>query len=182
LSPQEIAATIGKVLGKPVKYQNAPMKLFLKAARSLGLTDFVIEELSWFLQDYQRGSFGIGAPTSAVLDVGQSEPEEFETIARRYVAASAFTHRSAKTTGLAIVNLVKVLLSSTPDPRGIARRLQLPAIDRSILAADSVDWLRVHRLSDRSGRTPDNAASGPAANSVRRQGSSAFAGVSPKDD
>jgi hypothetical protein len=45
------------------------MKLFFKVAKSLGISDFVIEELSYFLLDYQRNAFGLGAPTDAVLEV-----------------------------------------------------------------------------------------------------------------
>jgi hypothetical protein len=145
MEPEEIAAVIGKALGRPVRYQNAPMRLFLKAGRSLGLTDFVIEELSWFLQDYQRGSFGIGAPTSAVIEVGQSQPEDFELIARRYVAATTFSRRTVRSTVVAIRRLAQVLLSATPDPKVIARRLELPRIENAVLAADSDDWQRSHQ-------------------------------------
>jgi uncharacterized protein YbjT (DUF2867 family) len=94
LSPEEIAATFGKVLGRTVKYQDTPLKLFLKAARALAIPDFVIEELSWFLRDYQRNSFGIGAPTDVVREVGGSPPEDFETIVRRYVASSPLARQT----------------------------------------------------------------------------------------
>ena len=46
------------------------------------------------LLDYQRDSFGVGAPTDAVLEVCGSPPEDFESIVRRYVAASPFVERS----------------------------------------------------------------------------------------
>ena len=68
LSPEEIAAIFGKVLGRKVRYQDAPIKLFLKYAKSIGLSEFVLVQLYFFLLDYQRGSFGIGAPTSTVRD------------------------------------------------------------------------------------------------------------------
>ena len=44
-----------------VRYQNAPLRMFMKPATALKLPQFVIEELSWYLQDYQRNCFGIGA-------------------------------------------------------------------------------------------------------------------------
>src|SRR5258708_7156827 len=47
LAPAEIAAVIGKALRRPVRYQDAPISLFLKAATSLGLSDFVIAQLYW---------------------------------------------------------------------------------------------------------------------------------------
>jgi len=144
LSPEELARTIGKVLGRPVKYQDAPPQLFFKGARSLGVSDFVIEELSWFLQDYRRGSFALGAPTCAVQDVGHSDPEDFESIVRRYVAASPYAHPSIASMTRAIGNLVRMLLTSAPIPLRIARTLELPYIKHAVLAADSADWLASH--------------------------------------
>jgi uncharacterized protein YbjT (DUF2867 family) len=144
LAPDEIARTIGKVLARPVKYQDAPPALFFRGARSLGVSDFVIEELSWFLQDYQRGSFALGAPTGAVQEVGHAEPEDFERIVRRYVHAYPFANRSATSLARAIGNLVKVLLVSTPSPPRIARALELPGLHHPSLAADSLEWRATH--------------------------------------
>jgi len=144
MSPEEIAATIGKVLGRTVRYQDAPTRLFLKAAKSLGISDFVMEELSWFFQDYQRGAFGLGAPSAAVLEVGQSEPESFELIVQRYAAKSSFTNRTPSSTARAFMNLVKVLLTAAPDPRAIARTLELPTLEHAVLAADSTAWRNSH--------------------------------------
>jgi NAD(P)H dehydrogenase (quinone) len=144
LAPEEIAATIGKLLGRKVKYRNASMTLFLKVAKSLAIPDYVIEELSWFLRDYQRNSFGVGAPTDAVLSVGGSPPEAFEDIARRYVAASRFGQPTIGSRLLAIRNLGKGLLTTSPDPESIARRLGIPRIAHATLAADSMEWLNSH--------------------------------------
>ncbi|HXX46764.1 MAG TPA: NmrA family NAD(P)-binding protein [Myxococcota bacterium] len=144
LAPDEIAAAIGRALGRPVRYQNAPMRLFLKVAKSLGVSDFVIEELHWFLLDYQRNSFGVGAPTDAVLEVGGAPPESFEEIARRYVAASPFAARTLGSRLGAVGNLLKGLLTPAPDPESIARRLEIPRPAHTALAADSSDWNRSH--------------------------------------
>src|SRR5271157_5924821 len=83
LAPTDIADAMGRALGRKVRYQNVPLGMFLKAAAS-----FVISQLYWFLQDYQQNTFGVGAPTGVVEELTGSAPEEFETIARRYVAAS----------------------------------------------------------------------------------------------
>lgn len=144
LGPEEIAATFGKVLGRPVKYQNAPLDLFLKVARSLGLSDYVIAQLHWFLLDYQRGSFGVGAPTSDVLDVGGEEPEDFESIVRRYVATSPLVRRTVLTRARAIWNLLKAMLTPKPNLEDIAARLELPQIAHARLAADSRQWHASH--------------------------------------
>jgi NAD(P)H dehydrogenase (quinone) len=147
LSPDDIAAIMAKVLGRPVKYQNAPMTLFLKASTALRLPDFVVEELSWFLLDYQRNAFGLGAPTAAVLEVGGAAPEDFETILRRYVAASPVVRRSVGARGRALAKLMKALLAKAPDPAAIAERLQLPPLAHARLASESRNWLGTHAPS-----------------------------------
>jgi NAD(P)H dehydrogenase (quinone) len=144
LAPDDIASAIGKALGRKVVYRDAPIKLFLKVAKSLGIADFVIEELYWFLLDYQRNAFGLGAPTGAVLEVGGVEPESFEQTARRYVAASGFANRTIRSNLVAVHNLVAGLLTSAPVPAAIARRLQLPALNHPVLAAESDSWRASH--------------------------------------
>ena len=146
LSPEDIAYVIGKALSRKVTYQDMPMRLFFKVAKSLGISEFVIEELSYFLLDYQRNAFGIGAPTDAVLEVGGVAPEPFEETARRYVAASGFGKRTFRSNLTAVHNLVAGLLTSAPTPSSIARRLQLPTLNHPVLAAESAPWRASHVL------------------------------------
>jgi NAD(P)H dehydrogenase (quinone) len=144
LAPEEIAAAIGKALGRNVTYQDVSIKLFLKVAKSLGISEFVIEELYYFLMDYQRNAFGLGAPTDAVLEVGGVAPEPFEDTARRYVVASGFSKRTVGSHLTAVHNLIAGLLTSTPVPASIARRLQLPTLNHPVLAAESAPWRASH--------------------------------------
>jgi uncharacterized protein YbjT (DUF2867 family) len=144
LAPDEIAAAIGAALGRKVKYQDAPIALFLKVAKSLGIPEFVIEELYWFLLDYQQNAFGLGAPTDAVREVGGVDPEPFATTAQRYVAASGFARRSLQSRLTAVHNLIAGLLTATPVPAAIARRLELPTLNHPALAARSEAWRTSH--------------------------------------
>jgi NAD(P)H dehydrogenase (quinone) len=144
LSPDEIAATFAKVLGKRVRYQNAPMNLFLKFARSIGLSDFIITQLYFFLLDYQRGSFGVGAPTDAVREVGGRDPEDFETIVRRYVAQSPLSRRSMAAMARAAWNMARAVATPVPDLDALAHKLNTPRIQHGSLAADSAGWRNSH--------------------------------------
>lgn len=144
LAPEEIAAAIGAALRRRVRYQDAPITLFLKVARSLAIPDFVIEELYWFLVEYRRNAFGVGAPTQAVLEVGGAEPEPFEATARRYVLQSGFARRTVGSYLAATRNLIAGLLTRAPVPALIARRLQLPAPAHPSFAGDSVQWRATH--------------------------------------
>jgi NAD(P)H dehydrogenase (quinone) len=144
LEPVEIAAAIGKALRRPVRYQNAPISLFLKAATSLGLSDFVIAQLYWFLQDYQRNAFGVGAPTNVVEEIGRGPPEAFDTIAARYVAASPLANRSLTATMREGVGLLAALIARTPNIKAIETRFGTPRIANSSLATDSALWRSTH--------------------------------------
>ena len=144
MAPEDIAAAIGEALGRKVTYQDVPMKLFFKVAKSLGISEFVIEELSHFLRDYQRNAFGIGAPTDAVLEVAGVQPEPFEEIARRYVATSGFAERTFRSNLTAVHHLIAGLLTSAPAPSAIAQRLHLPALNHPLLAAESASWRARH--------------------------------------
>jgi NAD(P)H dehydrogenase (quinone) len=112
----------------------------MKFAKSQGISDFVIEQLYWFLLDYQRNSFGLGAPTNAVLEVGGTPPEDFEQIVRRYAAVAHLSKRTFAAKLRAVCNLAKGLLTPAPNPDAIARRLEIPQIPLAALAADSIAW------------------------------------------
>ena len=144
LAPAEIAEAIGKSLGRGVRYQDTPMPLFLKAASSLDISDFVISQLYWFLQDYQRNAFGVGAPTNVVEEIGGSAPEDFGTIAARYVAASPLVKRGLAASMREVAGLAAALLARTPDISRMETRLGVPRISNFALAADSPAWQTTH--------------------------------------
>lgn len=144
LLPDDIAATFGKVLGRKVRYQNAPISLFLKFGRSIGISDFILTQLYFFLLDYQRGSFGVGAPTNTVQQMGGAEPEDFETIVRSYIAKSAFAKRTLALRTRALLNMARALMTPAPNLDVLAEKLNIPSIPHASLAADSVSWRASH--------------------------------------
>jgi NAD(P)H dehydrogenase (quinone) len=144
LAPGEIAELMGKALGRKVKYQDVPLPMFLKAAVSLGLPEFVIAQLYWFLQDYQAGAFGIGAPTGAVEDVAGVAAEDFLTVARRYVGMSPFAERGLAGALRETGGLLAALLARRPDIARIEARLGAPRLESFVLARESRAWLATH--------------------------------------
>ena len=144
LTPADIAEIIGKVLGRRVRYQNVPLDMFLKAASSLGISEFIISQLYWFLQDYQRNAFGVGAPTTAVKELTGRTPEDFETIARRYAAASKLTIRGLGGIMREVGGLAGALLARKPDIGRIEDRFGAPRIANFALAPDSPEWRMTH--------------------------------------
>lgn len=145
LSPPQIAEIFGNVLGRKVRYQDAPLWLFSKVMKPFGFPDFLIAQSLTYYDEYRRNSFGIGAPTNAVLEVGGQEPEEFETIVRRYVAASPHVKRSAGEFSRTLVTLTQVMLSSSLTVETYNRQQGFPRIGNARLSADSPEWLQTHQ-------------------------------------
>ncbi len=86
LSAYDMAATIQKVLGSRVFPVNLPMWMFVRAARIQGVSPFVLSSFRYYVEDHKRGAFEFGAPTTDVYELTGRPAENFETIARRYVA------------------------------------------------------------------------------------------------
>jgi uncharacterized protein YbjT (DUF2867 family) len=126
LSPQDIAATFAKVLNRPVKYFDAPSGMFTKVARALNFPDFTTAQVLWYFEDYKRNAFAIGAPTQAVVEVTGHEPENFETIVRRYVDKSPLAKKSMGATLRAMGSMAKILLKPQLDPERYAQSHDFP--------------------------------------------------------
>jgi hypothetical protein len=144
LSPQDIAATFAKVLGRPVKYFNAPTGMFTKVARALEFPDFTVAQVLWYLEDYQRNAFAVGAPTPAVLEVTGQMPEDFETIVRRYVRESPVAARSAGSILRAIGGMMKIIFTPSLDSARYVQSNDIQQLSAASLANDSRKWLSTH--------------------------------------
>lgn len=89
LSGAEIADAIGAALGRHVRHIDIPPWMFMRAvrvsAKRLGADHFFQSSLRHYLPEHALGTWEVGAPTTHVHDVAGVEPEDFLTIARRYV-------------------------------------------------------------------------------------------------
>jgi NAD(P)H dehydrogenase (quinone) len=175
LAPNEIADAIGKALNRRVRYQDVPLPMFLKAASSLGISEFVVSQLYWFLQDYQGNAFGVGAPTGVVEEVAGSAPEDFASIAKRYVTASPDAVRGLAGALREVSGLLAALLARKPNIGRIEARLGAPHVDSFTLANESSAWMATHagpgrssnELADRSACSP-MAQPSPSSSLMRR--------------
>ncbi len=144
LAPAEIAEAMGEALNRRVRYQDVPLPMFLKAASSLGLSEFVISQFHWFLQDYQGNAFGIGAPTDVVEAIAGVVPENFVSIARRYAATSPHAVRGIAGALREVSGVLAALLTRRPDIGRIEARLGAPQVEGYTLANDSAAWMATH--------------------------------------
>jgi uncharacterized protein YbjT (DUF2867 family) len=147
LSPQDIAATFAKVLGRPVKYIDAPAGMFTKVARAMDYPDFTTAQVLSYFEDYKRNAFAVGAPTQAVFEVTGQQPESFETIVRRYVSESPLVKKGAGAKLRAMGGLIQIVFTPSLDPEYYARLHDIPKLTGASLAIDSGKWLSMHTAS-----------------------------------
>lgn len=160
LDAEDMAKAIGRAVGRSVQAVPAPIWLFMKTARLAGLPIDVISNLRYYIEEHKRGTFELGAPTTDVLDVTGCQPEDFETIARRYAAAPhvrpTFANRLRQ-----IMQSTRAPLSRSFDLQRYDRELRRPSPSEPKLAADSTVWLREHGLTDGAAPFSSSGLGGP---------------------
>ena len=143
VSPQDVAEILTGVVGRKVKYQDIPLKMFIKAATAQGLaTTFDIASIRYYAQDLRGGTFAIGAPTTHVEEITGAPPESFETIARRYVARPDLIlpglQTGTKFSTLAF--MLKMMLTRSPDLDRWERERGHPMLKAPELAYENDEW------------------------------------------
>lgn len=147
LSPNELAAAIGRALGRKVKYQAMSERMFLKALVALrppNYSDAALTQLRHYVEDYRLGAFAVGGATSAVLDVAGREPESFQSIANRIVAERPEAKKGVFRKLKAMARFGKILMTPAPDPDLIELRKDYVRLSKPHYAANSVIWRESH--------------------------------------
>lgn len=144
LAPEEIASTFGKVLGREVKYAPSSIDMFVKVATLAGFDAYQISQVRLYLEEYQRDAFAIGAPTDVVREIAGREPEDFETICRRYVAERPEAVPSWRNKAGVLGRLLRAMLMRTPDMDAFARAQNHPPLFDPVFAPDAEEWRRTH--------------------------------------
>jgi uncharacterized protein YbjT (DUF2867 family) len=154
LTGAEIADAIGEALGRKVRHIEIPHRMFLKAvrvnAKRLGTDEFFESGLRHYLPESALGTWEVGAPTTHVRDVAGVEPEDFLTIARRYVTGP----ESRRTPGNLLRQIWNFMLTGLVPAHDLDRfdRLQQhprPAHPR--FSGESALWRKDHTASDDAG-------------------------------
>lgn len=153
LSGAEIADAVGEALGRRVRHIDIPPSMFMRAvrvnARRLGADEFFQSSLRHYLPEHAQGTWEVGAPTTHVRDVAGVEPEDFLTIARRYVTGP----ESRRTAGNFLRQLGNFTLTAlTPMPRldRFDRIQQHPRPAHPRLSGQSPLWRIEHDVAQRN--------------------------------
>jgi NAD(P)H dehydrogenase (quinone) len=153
LSPNEMAAIMGKVLGRNVRYVDAQDWMVMKALVSQGFPATMVAQLTIYAEEYRRGTFAVNAPNNVVRDLTGQEAEDFETITRRIVAARPESDRTFGNKLKALWNFLKVPFTLGADPDAAERRAEHVFLKSPTFNRDSRAWLESH--DPEAGYVPD---------------------------
>jgi NAD(P)H dehydrogenase (quinone) len=147
LSGAEIADAVGEALGRRVRHIDIPPWMFMRAvrmnARRLGADLFYESGLRHYLPEYALGTWEVGGPTTHVRDVAGVEPEDFLTIARRYVTGPE-SRRTARNLIGQIWNFMLIGLVPMHRLDRFDRRQQHPQPAHPRYSGESAVWRNQH--------------------------------------
>lgn len=147
LSGAEIADAIGEALGRRVRHIDIPPWMFMRAvrvnAKRLHADMFFESSLRHYLPEHALGTWEVGGPTTHVRDVAGVEPEDFLTIARRYVSGPE-SRRTASNLIRQVWNFMLVGLVPMHRLGKFDRLQQHPQPVHSRLSGQSTVWRDEH--------------------------------------
>ena len=153
LTGAEIADAMGEALGRRVRHIDIPPRMFMKALRAdekrLGFDVFTQSGLRHYLPETALGTWEVGGPTTHVRDVAGVEPEDFLTIARRYVNGPD-TRRTAGNFIREVWNFMLVGLTPMHRLDRFDRLQQHPHPAHPRFSAQSAIWRHEHAPADPS--------------------------------
>jgi NAD(P)H dehydrogenase (quinone) len=144
LSGEDMAGILSTVLGRTVRYVDVPLWLVRRIMNGMGFSDYAIAQTSEYFLDYQHNAFAVGAPTDVVRTMTGREPDDFETIARRYVAALPEVTPRIGTQLRLMALMIAWLLR--PLPRTLPPLSTAGSSDQQhlSLSTQSSEWLQSH--------------------------------------
>jgi uncharacterized protein YbjT (DUF2867 family) len=148
LSPNDIAAAMGRALGRKVRYMDISEKMMTKALRAnppSNYSEAAVSQLAIYADEYRRGTFAVNAPTSDVERVAGCAPEAFEAIVRRYVAAHPEMRPSLVRRLAAIGAFLKILVTPALNLDRVMGDRDYVQLQQPRFSQDAAEWVRTHQ-------------------------------------
>lgn len=147
LSGNDMAEAIGEALGRRVRHIEIPPWMFLRAVRQIarqsGAGMYFESSVRSYLPEDGLGTWEVGGPTTHVRDVAGVEPEDFLTIARRYVNG-ADTRRTAGNLLRAVGQFMLIGLVPAHRLDKFDRLQQHPQLAQPRFSGESAVWRNEH--------------------------------------
>ena len=147
LSPNDIAAAMGRALGRKVTYMDISEKMMTKALRAnppSNYSEAAVSQLALYAEEYRIGSFAVNAPTRDVETIGGRQPEPFESIVRRYIAAEPSLSPSLSRRMKAMLGFLKILITPALDLSKVKSDRDYVQIKKPRFSQDNQEWLTTH--------------------------------------
>jgi len=120
--------------------------------KGMGFTDYFIAHAEQYYQDYQRNAFAVGAPTDIVRTITGKEPEDFETIVRRYVANTPDARPNFLTMLRYLLRMNLWMLLPGPQTTRHLHKGDFSQEQHLTLSANSPEWQQSHDVPTTSVR------------------------------
>ena len=148
LSPNDIAAAMGRALGRKVRYVDISEKMMTKALRAnppSNYSEAAVSQLALYAEEYRRGTFAVNAPTTDVETVAGRKPEAFEDIVRRYVASQPELMPSVARRLTALGGFLKILATPALNLEIVQRHRDYVQTREPRFSQDDEAWTRTHQ-------------------------------------
>ncbi len=142
ISPTDMAVTLSKVLERKITYRDVPYKMFLKAGMAMGFPLSELSQVRYYADALKGGAFEVGAPTDHVQQITGQPAEDFETIARRYIADPKLIHPALKIGSKlgAFGFLIRMLATRAADLDAYERSQGYPILRNPADAPNNPAW------------------------------------------
>lgn len=147
LSPNEIAAAMGRALGRRVRYVDISERMLTKALRAnppSNYSEAAVSQLALYAEEYRRGTFAVNAPTEDVLRVGGQAAESFESIVRRYVAGRPELRPSLFGRMAAMMGFARIIVTPALNLARVQSDRDYVEIREPRFSQDDAEWSRTH--------------------------------------
>ena len=108
------------------------------------LSHYALAAYEQYAIDYQKNAFGVNAPTDVVRRITGREAEDFETIARRYVATTEGVRPSFATQFKLMLGMIISLLRPAPRTAPYLALGEFSERSHVAFSADSLEWRQSH--------------------------------------
>jgi len=144
ISGHDAAAAMSRALGRQVTYRPASIQAFLKAASAFGIPPFQLSNVRHYMAEIAGGTFALGAPSGHVEELTGTPSEDFESIARRYLAEPDLVMHGLRAGSKlsALGALFRMLFARVPDCDRWEDEHLLPRLQNPRLAHDEPAWRR----------------------------------------